>query len=119
MMAEAALFTAAMPSFMLLVVSIRKHRALLDLLEIPIALPGAQSDTHTHHHERKFQSRKLRDADSVPHCRKVLSPAASRMSSSSSLVAAVAMLAAAVCRKLWLALNESLLMPPLASMVLV
>lgn len=61
----------------------------------------------------------MRDVDPVPHCRKVSSPDALRTSCSSSLVAAVAMSAAAVCRKPWLAENESLLMPPVGSMVLV
>lgn len=66
-----------------------------------------------------FQSSKLRDADYVPHCRNFWSPVALRMSCSSSLVAAVAMSAAAMCRKPWLASNVSLLMPPVGSMVLV
>lgn len=74
---------------------------------------------HTIVKKHSFRSGTLRDADCVPHCRKFWSPVALRMSCSSSLVAAVAMLAAAMCRKPWLALNESLLMPPMGSMVLV
>lgn len=77
MMAEAALFTAAMSSFMLSVVSIRKQRALLDLLESPIVLPGGRRDTDPTHAQAYIMKttviagRKLRDADRVSHCRKV------------------------------------------------
>lgn len=74
---------------------------------------------HTIMKTRSLQRSEPRDADCVPHCRKIWSPVALRMSCSSSLVAAAAMLAAAMCRKPWLASNVSLLMPPVGSMVLV